>query len=71
MYFRQVAAKGLRPEDSETRCTPSTGPMTFPERPDPNTQVFVRTAPDQICPDGARPTQNFCNFVWTKAPTVW
>jgi hypothetical protein len=31
--------------------------------PDPNGGVFVRTAPGQFCPDGARPTQNFPDFV--------
>ena len=31
--------------------------------PDPYHGVFVRMPPSQICPDGARPTQNFRNFV--------
>ena len=33
------------------------------ERPDPKPRGFVRTALAQICPDGARPTQFFGNFV--------
>jgi hypothetical protein len=38
-------------------------PWHSQERPDPNNQVFVRTAPGWICPDGARPAQKCCDFV--------
>ena len=33
------------------------------ERPDPKGRGFVRTAPAQIYPDGARPTQTLSRWV--------
>ena len=38
-------------------------PWHSQEMPDPYHRVFVRMPPSQICLDGARPTQNFRNFV--------
>jgi hypothetical protein len=38
-------------------------PRQSQEIPDPNGGVFVRIAPGQFCPDGARPAQNFRDFV--------